>query len=392
MLTVALAGKPNAGKSTFFEAATQSAVEAANYPFTTIEPNRGVAYVRTECPCRELPERCDSPNCRDGRRYVPVELLDVAGLVPEAHTGRGLGNQFLDTLSDADVIVNVVDASGSTSPEGEPGSIGEYDPREEISFIETELTEWLTDIVARNWESITRQARTPAFDFEAALTDLASGIGATPADVATCLRAQTYPDQPQEWTRDTKRTFAQCLQRETKPILIAANKIDIAPDELIESIRSAEVPTVPVTAEGERALRRAATDELVDYYPGDDSFKSTTAGTDKQQAALEDLADVLETYGGTGVQRSLDRAVFDLLDQIVVYPVEDATNWTDGSNAVLPDAELLPAASTPQDLAYAIHSDIGEGYLHAVDARTGRDIGEDTTLETGDVIKIVSTA
>lgn len=392
MLTVALAGKPNAGKSTFFEAATQSDVESANYPFTTIDPNRGIAYVRTECPCRDLSQRCDSQNCSGGRRYVPVELLDVAGLVPDAHTGRGLGNQFLDTLSDADVIINVIDAAGSTSPEGEPGSPGEYDPREEISFIRTELTEWLTDIIARNWESITRQARTPDFDFEAALTELASGIGADAAAVAGCLRAQSYPDQPQDWTRDTYRSFAACLQQETKPILIAANKIDIAPDELLETVQSAPLPTVPVTAEGERALRRAATTGLIEYYPGDESFETTGSSTDKQQAALADIETVLASHGGTGVQTAINRAVLDVLDHIVVYPVEDATNWTDGSGTVLPDAELLPAGATPRDLAYAIHSDIGDGYLHAVDARTGRDIGEDTPLETGDVIKIVSTA
>ena len=112
MLSVALAGKPNAGKSTFYRAATMADVDVANYPFTTIDPNRGVTHVRTRCPCLDLEERCGNDECHDGKRYVPIELLDVAGLVPGAHEGKGLGNQFLDALSNADVVLHVVDALG----------------------------------------------------------------------------------------------------------------------------------------------------------------------------------------------------------------------------------------------------------------------------------------
>jgi ribosome-binding ATPase YchF (GTP1/OBG family) len=96
--------------------------------------------------------------------------------------------------------------------------------------------------------------------------------------------------------------------------------------------------------------------------------------------------------GGTGVQSALNAAVYDRLDRITVYPVQDASQWTDGSGTMLPDAFLLPAGSTPRDLAYAVHTDIGEGYLHAVDARSSRRIGEDHELSEGDVIKIISTA
>mgnify|MGYP000541834111 CR=1 FL=1 len=109
MLSLALAGKPNAGKSTFYAAATMADVQMANYPFTTIDANRGVTHVRTRCPCTSREERCGNQNCRAGKRYVPVELLDVAGLVPGAHEGRGLGNQFLDELANADAILNVVE-------------------------------------------------------------------------------------------------------------------------------------------------------------------------------------------------------------------------------------------------------------------------------------------
>ena len=184
MLSLALAGKPNAGKSTFYTAATMADVEVGNYPFTTIDANRGVSYARTECPCLDMDQRCDSDNCRDGKRYVPVELYDVAGLVPGAHEGRGLGNQFLDELTDADAMLHVVDAAGATDEEGEPVEVGEHDPVEDVDFIEEEMDQWLASIVDRNWEGIERQSRSPDFDIDDALSEMLTGVGATDGDVA----------------------------------------------------------------------------------------------------------------------------------------------------------------------------------------------------------------
>ena len=184
MRSVALAGKPNAGKSTFYKAATLADVAVGNYPFTTIDPNRGVSHVRTECPCLDMEERCGNEHCHDGKRYVPIELVDVAGLVPGAHEGRGLGNQFLDALTNADVILNVVDASGGTNAEGEPVEAGSYDPVRDVEFVAEEMDLWLAGIVERNWESVERQSRSPEFDMDEALTDLLTGVGATVADVA----------------------------------------------------------------------------------------------------------------------------------------------------------------------------------------------------------------
>jgi hypothetical protein len=392
MLSVALAGKPNAGKSTFYTAATMAEVEVGNYPFTTIDANRGVSHVRTDCPCLDRERRCGNENCRSGKRYVPMELLDVAGLVPGAHEGRGLGNQFLDELTNADAILHVVDASGGTNAEGEPVEVGEHDPVEDIDFVEREMDRWLAGIVADNWEGVERQSRSPEFDIDEALSGMLTGVGATEADVAAVLRRVDYPTDPREWDDADRRRLAAELRAQTKPIVVVANKADVAPAENLDRLRAAADRLVPTTAEGELALRRGAESGAVAYDPGDPDFEIVGDLSDAQAGGLERIREVMAEWGGTGVQTALDTVVYDVLDRITAYPVENETRWTDGQGNVLPDAHLLPAGSTPRDLAYAVHSDIGEGYLHAVDARAGRRIGEDHELVEGDVVKIESTA
>jgi ribosome-binding ATPase YchF (GTP1/OBG family) len=392
MISIALAGKPNAGKSTFYTAATRADVDIANYPFTTIDANRGVTHVRTECPCLDREERCGNENCRAGKRYVPVELYDVAGLVPGAHEGKGLGNQFLDELTNADAIVNVIDASGATNEEGEPVEVGAHDPIEDIDFIEEEMDMWLTGIVDDNWESVERKSRSPDFDVDEALADMLTGFGATEADVAASLRSLDYPDDPIQWTDEHREALARDVRERTKPIIVAANKIDVAPEENVERLLDLDKPVIPTTAEGELALRNAADADLIEYDPGDHEFEIVGELSEGQETALNDLRGVMERWDGTGVQGALNYAVYDLLDQVTAYPVQDQSKWTDATGNVLPDAFLLSDGSTPVDLAYAVHSDIGDGYLHAVDARSSREVGEGYELEEGDVIKIVSTA
>jgi len=392
MLSVALAGKPNAGKSTFYTAATMADVDVGNYPFTTIDANRGISHARTDCPCLDRDQRCGDEHCHDGKRYVPIELVDVAGLVPGAHEGRGLGNQFLDELTDADVILNVVDASGGTDPEGEPVEVGDHDPVEDVDFVEREMDLWLASIVDRNWESVTRQARSPDFDLDEALVDMLTGVGATELHVARTLRALEYPEDPREWTDDHREALATEIRQRTKPIVVVANKADIAPEENIQRLQDAAEVVVPATADGELALRRAVEAGVVDYDPGDPDFEITGDLSDQQREGLEQIREVMADYGGTGVQTAIDTAVYDLLDHFTAYPVQDDTHWTDGQGNVLPDAHLLPRGSTPTDLAYAVHSDIGDGYIHAVDARSERRVSDDEELAEGAVVKIVSDA
>jgi GTP-binding conserved hypothetical protein TIGR00650 len=392
MLSLALAGKPNAGKSTFYTAATRADVDVANYPFTTIDANRGVATVRTDCPCLDLDERCGNDRCHDGKRYVPIELYDVAGLVPGAHEGRGLGNQFLDELTNADAILHVIDASGGTDAEGEPVEPGSHDPVEDVEFIEQEMTQWLAGIIDRNWESVERKSRSPEFDINDALTELLTGFGATTADVAACLRDLDYPDDPIQWDDEETEALAAAVRARTKPIILVANKVDIADGDTLDRLTDAAEIVIPATANGELALRRAVEAGVVDYDPGDDDFEIVGDISDEQAAGLDEIRAVMAEHGGTGVQAALNAAVYDLLDHVTAYPVQNETRWTDGQGDVLPDAFLLPRGSTPTDLAAKIHSDIAEGYLHAVNGKTDRRISDDYEIDGGDVIKIVSTA
>ena len=389
MRRIALAGKPNAGKSTFFSAATMSDVEMANYPFTTIDPNRGVAHARTRCPCTDRDADCGI--CREGARYVPVELVDIAGLVPGAHTGRGLGNQFLDALTTAEAIVTVIDAAGATTAEGEPVAVGTTDPLEEVRFIEEELEAWMAQIIADNWTSVRRGARAPGFDLDAALAEVLSGLGITDHVITAVLREAEYPAQVDAWGDGEFTMLAQAVRQRAKPIVICANKVDLAPSANIADLQT-ETDAVLTAAIAERTLRRGVEAGVVEYRPGDDEFQITGEVDAQQRAGLDAIADLLAQHGSTGVQETIDRAVYGRLDLITAYPVQNETRWTDASGQMLPDALLLPAGSTPRDLAYAVHSDIGEGYLYAIDARSQRRIGEATALEEGAVIKIVSTA
>ena len=386
MITLAIAGKPNCGKSTFFRAATLVQVEIANYPFTTIDANHGVAYVRTVCPCQEMHVPCE--NCQDGVRFVPVGLIDVAGLVPEAHKGRGLGNQFLDNLRQADAILQIVDASGATDAEGNPIDIGSRDPEKDIEFLQYEMSMWMYGILSRHWAKLQRQAQGREKALMEAIADVFAGLGVTFENVRDAGEAAGV-DLRTAGEEDLIR-FCRELMTISKPMLIVGNKADQAPQECLD--RLAKHNVIFASAAGELALRMAAEGKFIRYLPGDQSFTANPEANLRaaQRAGLQRVADFMQTFGGTGVQQALDAAIFNLLDRIVVFPVEDEHKLTDGKGRVLPDAFLMKRGSTPRDLAYQVHTDIGEGFLYAIDAKTGMRVKDSLELKNGDIIKIVS--
>jgi hypothetical protein len=379
-MIVGLVGKPSSGKSSFFKAATLIDVKITGIPFCTIKPNIGVGYVIIDCACKEFGIKCDpkAGYCKNGKRFVPVKLVDVAGLVPGAHEGRGLGNQFLDDLRQASALIHIVDVSGTRDAEGKITS--GYDPENDIKFLEEEVDLWFAAVIKKATQKIGRGTT----DVPQTLAEQLSGLEISKKQVERTLNKTSLTNA---------EAFASELRKISKPILIAANKIDLKPaQENFEKLKHKYQNLVPTSAESEIALKKAAEKELINYLPGDNfriSDQSKLAGP--QLTVLEIIRkEVIEKYGSTGVQDCLNKAVFELLNYIAVYPVEDENKFSDKQGNVLPDVHLVPNGTTALELAFRIHTDIGNKFVSAIDVRTKRRLGKDYILKNNDVIKIMT--
>ena len=399
-MIVGIVGKPSSGKTSFLNAACLTDAKVAAYPFTTIEPNQGIAYVRKPCPHTDLGVEDTPVNslCIEGTRLIPVELIDVAGLVPDAWQGKGLGNQFLDDLRQADVLIHVLDASGSIDADGQPIEAGSYDPKRDISFLEREINMWFLQIIQKDWNRLTRHADSASKEIDEPLADKLSGLGITRSHIRWALREESVSkEKPVKWSDDELFNFVEVLRKVSKPMIIVANKIDMPTSEnflnsLLE-LKSEGYVVVPTCALCEYALKKLAEKDVIEYKSGEKSFKVKKSDiiSDKEKASLERIqTDILEKYGSTGVQAALEKAVFELLDMIAVYPVHDTTKFADSEGRVLPDVYLVRRGTTAKEFAGKIHTDLAETFIHAVDARTGKRLGENHELSDGDIIKIVS--
>lgn len=394
MLQIAVCGKPNVGKSSFFNSATASAVEMANYPFTTIDANKAVAHVIKDCPCKELEVTCNPHNsiCIDGKRLLPIELIDVAGLVPGAHEGKGLGNKFLDDLMQAKVFIHVIDASGSTDLEGNPVDPGSHDPLEDIQFLEEEIVMWMYGILSRNWVRLIRKVGAEHLDIAKVLFDQLSGTGIAIEDIIEAKR--TVDPDYNKWEEEDLIELTRNILKIAKPMMVIANKADLPTSAAnIERIKEKYPYVIPTSAESEIALVRAAEAGLISYVSGDDHFdilESEKLNANQLKALEYIQTNILDKYGSTGVQDALNYGIFELLNRIVVYPVQDEHKYTDQKGNVLPDGFLVPNGATPRELAYIVHTDIGDKFMHAVDARKNMRVASDYELKDGDIISIVT--
>jgi hypothetical protein len=377
-MEIAVCGKTNVGKSSFFKAATMIDVEISNRIFCTIKPNVGVSYVTAPCPCNSIKIKCTPRNsqCVNGVRLIPVKLWDIAGLIPGAHEGRGLGNQFLNDIIQADMLIHVIDASGTTDSEGQPTE--DYDPANDVRFLEEEIDLWFAAVIKRHLEKIKDEKKA---------AEILAGLG---------IKDKHVKEVTEEVGLSNIEEFARELRKISKPMIIAANKIDLPNSE--ENVKKlikdfSHLTIVPCSAEAEITLRTAAKAGFIEYIPGSSNFTIKKELNEKQTKALELIrTNILNKYGSTGIQDCLNKAVFNFMKYIAVYPVENEHKFSDKKGNILPDVFLMPPESTALDLAYKIHTDIGKRFIGAIDARTKKRVSAEYLLKNGDIISIQSAA
>ena len=397
-IKIGLIGKTNTGKTTFFNSATLSSAEISTYPFTTKKAETAKAYAITLCVHPEF-NVVDNPNnskCSNGWRYIPIELIDLPGLIKDAWKGKGLGNQFLSIAAQSDVLLHVVDVSGSVDSSGKVSEVGTGDPISDYADIEEELMMWYHKILEGNRDKLSKLIQTTNDKIEA-LTDLYRGIGVNKNNIKETLKITGLEDKDFDNfdVKDTKQ-FASTLRKISKPTLIVANKIDIeGGDKTFDRLRERYTDNivVPASADSELSLRRAEQKGLIKYSPGSEQFDIVKPQelNSKQQNALEFIKkDIMGEYMRTGVQFAINIAVFKLLKMNSVYPVANEEKLSDKKGRVLPDLILMKDGSTVTDLANEIHSDLQKGLLYAKDLRYNLRLPLDYQLRDRDVISLVS--
>lgn len=397
-MLIGVVGKPNCGKSTFFKASTLAEIEIANYPFVTIKPNHGIGYVRIECADKDFDVQCNprDGHCVDHIRFIPIEMMDVAGLVPGAYEGKGMGNQFLDDLRQADVLIHVIDVSGSTNEKGEPVDANTYDPAKDIRFLEFELDMWYYGIIQKVWTRFSRQIKQEHQQVDKAIAKQFSGLKADEVMVKEIIKKLGLDQKDiTMWTEEEQKSLTKELRIMTKPMIIAANKADVkGAKENFERIKK-EFPyykIIPTSAESELALKEASKHGLIKYIPGEKSFDLLVPEklNEKQKMGLEFMKkNVLDVFRSTGVQDALNTAVFDILNYIAIFP-GGVNKLEDKDGNVLPDCFLMPPGTTALDFAYKLHTDFGKNFIKAVNVKTKLPIGKDHKLKHRDVIEIMA--
>jgi ribosome-binding ATPase len=400
LIRVGIIGKTNTGKTTFFNAGTSSTSEVSTYPFTTKKPNVATGHVQTLCVCREMgvTDKPRNSTCVDGWRFIPIEIIDLPGLIKGAFSGKGLGTQFLNVVAQADALLHLVDASGSIDSEGKIARAGMGNPILDVYDIEEEMILWFKVAVDRALQRIKKKTFRAGSYTKPMAKELA-GIGVKLEHVTSALeQSKLVEKQPKDWKDEDSRAFSETLRSISKPTLIVANKMDLAYSErnfekLREEFKSQLV--VPVCSEAEVALNRAVKKGFIEYVPGEETFRvldESRLTKDQSWALAYVQQKVMTKWMRTGVEFALNSAVFKLLGMNAVYPVEDSKKLSDKKGNILPDAYLVPKGYVAKDLAKEIHSELASKMLHAIDARTGVRLPQDYELRDRDIISIVTAA
>ena len=399
-IKIGLIGKTNTGKTTFFNSATLSSEKISSYPFTTKKPVTGIAHAVTLCVHPEFKIQ-DNPNnskCVEGWRYIPIELIDLPGLIKDAWEGKGLGNQFLSIAAQSDALLHVVDASGGIDSTGKITEVGTGDPISDFADIEEELIMWYLKILEGNRDKVSKLIRTGT-DISDAITDLYRGIGVTKTHVKETLRATGLEEKDfDDFDNADSKKFASYLRKSSKPTLIVANKIDVeGADKNFSRLRERynDSIIIPVSGDSEFSLRRAEQKGLIKYSPGSEQFEIIKSDelNEKQTNALNFIQKgIMGEYMRTGVQFAINVAVFKLLKMNSIYPVANEKNLSDKKGRVLPDLLLLKNGATIKDLAKEIHSDMTKGLLYGKDLRYNLRLPIDYQLRDRDVVSIISAA
>ena len=397
-IKIGLIGKTNTGKTTFFNSATLSSEEISSYPFTTKSPMIGIAHAITLCVHSEFKIQ-DNPNnskCIDGWRYIPIELIDLPGLIKDAWKGKGLGNQFLSIAAQSDAILHVVDASGGIDSTGKITTAGTGDPVSDFADIEEELSMWYQKILEGNREKVSKLIKTGS-DILDAITDLYRGIGVNKNHVKeTLLETNLAETSFDDFDMNDSKKFATYLRKISKPTLIVANKIDIdGADKNFARLRERynDSIVIPVSGDSEFSLRRAEQKGLIKYIPGSEQFEIIESDklNEKQINALNFIKKgIMGEYMRTGVQFAINVAIFKLLKMNSIYPVADEKNFADKKGNVLPDLILLKNGATINDLAKEIHTDLTKGLIYGKDLRYNLRLPIDYQLRDRDVISLVN--